>query len=106
MPVTVCSVLVAGSYTDSQGISVIRQHVADFITRRDGPQYPADPSKLFLLNGATEGIKAMFYMCMDVNVPCGVMIPIPQYPIYSASIAEFGAVKVKKCSQTVLLHSF
>jgi aspartate/methionine/tyrosine aminotransferase len=95
-----------GSYTDSQGISVIRQHVADFITRRDGPQYPADPSKLFLLNGATEGIKAVFYMCMDVNVPCGVMIPIPQYPIYSASIAEFGAVKVKKCSETVLLHSF
>jgi alanine transaminase len=84
-----------GSYTDSQGISVIRQHVADFITRRDGLQYPADPSKLFLLNGATEGIKAVFYMCMDPNLPCGVMIPIPQYPIYSASIAEFGAVKLE-----------
>ena len=87
----------AGSYTDSQGISVIRQHVADFITQRDGPEFPADPSKLFLLNGATEGIKAVFYMCMNSEVPCGAVIPIPQYPIYTASIAEFGAVKVCVC---------
>ena len=83
-----------GSYTDSQGILVIREHVADFITRRDGSDYPADPSKLFLLNGATDGIKAVFYLCMDPRVPCGVMIPIPQYPIYSASISEFGAKQV------------
>ena len=80
--------------------------MADFITRRDGPQFPADPSKLFLLNGATEGIKAVFYMCMDPKVPCGVMIPIPQYPIYSASISEFGAVKVHTCTMKsiALLH--
>ena len=83
-----------GSYTDSQGIGVIRQHVADFITQRDGPEYPGDPSQIFLLNGATDGIKGVFYMCMDSSVPCGVMIPIPQYPIYTASIAEFGAEKV------------
>ena len=71
---------------------MIRQHVADFITRRDG--YQGDPSKIFLLNGATEGIKAVFYMCMYPGEPCGVMIPIPQYPIYTASISEFGAEKV------------
>jgi alanine transaminase len=85
---------ITGSYTDSQGIHVIREHVADFITRRDGSEYPGDPSKLFLLNGATDGIKAVFYMCVDPGVPCGVMIPIPQYPIYTASISEFGAEKV------------
>jgi alanine transaminase len=85
----------AGSYTDSQGISVIRQHVAEFITRRDGPEFPGDPARLFLLNGATEGIKAVFYMCMDPGRACGVMIPIPQYPIYTASISEFGARKIE-----------
>jgi alanine transaminase len=74
---------------------VIREHVADFITRRDGSEYPGDPSKLFLLNGATDGIKAVFYMCVDPGVPCGVMIPIPQYPIYTASISEFGAEKIE-----------
>lgn len=84
-----------GSYTDSQGISVIRQHVAEFITRRDGPEFPGDPARLFLLNGATEGIKAVFYMCMDPGRACGVMIPIPQYPIYTASISEFGARKIE-----------
>ena len=74
---------------------MIRKHIADFITRRDGPEYPGDPTKINLLNGATDGIKAAFFMCMDPHVDCGVMIPIPQYPIYTASIAEFGAKKVR-----------
>lgn len=84
-----------GTYTDSRGISVVRKHIADFITKRDGTGFPADPNNIFLLNGATDGIKAILFTCMDQKTDCGVMIPIPQYPIYTASIAEFGAKKIE-----------
>jgi aspartate/methionine/tyrosine aminotransferase len=28
--------------------------------------------------------------------PAGFMIPIPQYPLYTATISEYGAEKVRK----------
>ncbi|GBP08679.1 Alanine aminotransferase 2 [Eumeta japonica] len=57
-----------GSYTVSFGIEMIRRHVAEYIERRDG--YPSDWQTI-----------------------C-VMIPIPQYPLYSASLAEYGLEQV------------
>ena len=46
-----------GSYTDSRGITVIRKHVQDFITARDG--IPANYENIYLTNGATDGIKVL-----------------------------------------------
>ncbi|XP_019849331.1 PREDICTED: alanine aminotransferase 1-like [Amphimedon queenslandica] len=78
-----------GSYTDSRGITIIRKHVQEFITARDG--IPANYESIFLTNGATDGIKAAIALCLMEDKKAGVMIPIPQYPLYSAAITELNA---------------
>lgn len=70
-----------GAYSDSQGTAKTRQFVADFILQRDG--FEADPTNIFLTNGASSGIQALF-QCLIAQTSDAVMIPIPQYPIYSA----------------------
>ncbi|XP_044735259.1 alanine aminotransferase 2-like isoform X2 [Chrysoperla carnea] len=78
-----------GSYTDSPGIEVIREHVAQYITKRDG--FPCSSDDIILSNGASDGIKSVLRLliCTIDGKQPGVMIPIPQYPLYSASLAEF-----------------
>ena len=44
----------AGSYTAAQGITVVRQDIADYISQRDG--YPTTYEDIFLTNGGAEGI--------------------------------------------------
>ncbi len=85
----------AGSYSDSSGIEIIRIHAAEYIKRRDGG-IPASPDNIILCAGASEGIRATLKLFMEPgNGPTpGVMIPIPQYPLYSASLAEFGMHQV------------
>ena len=46
----------SGSYTDSTGITAIRDDVAAYITSRDGG-VPASPDDVFLCSGASDGIK-------------------------------------------------
>ncbi|XP_065065372.1 alanine aminotransferase 1-like [Rhopilema esculentum] len=77
-----------GCYTDSQGIEFVRKSVAAYIEKRDG--YPADPGNIFLTNGASSGVKLMLECFVSSEVKSGVMIPIPQYPLYSATISEYG----------------
>ncbi|CAG0893698.1 unnamed protein product [Darwinula stevensoni] len=80
----------SGSYSDSAGIEVIRQDVANYIQERDGG-VPSNPDDILLCAGASEGIRAclkLLNQTIDGKKP-GVMIPIPQYPLYTASIAEF-----------------
>ncbi|XP_026327967.1 alanine aminotransferase 1-like isoform X2 [Hyposmocoma kahamanoa] len=79
----------AGAYTGSHGIDMIRKNVANYIKNRDG--YDSDFNNICLSGGASAAIK--YVMELFCNNPCkksGVMIPIPQYPLYSASIAQFG----------------
>lgn len=79
-----------GSYSESAGIEVIRKHVAEYIHNRDG--LPCDYRNIILSNGASDGIKSvlkLFNERLD-GKPSGVMVPIPQYPLYSATLAEFG----------------
>lgn len=79
-----------GSYTDSTGIEIIRKHVTQYIEDRDGG-IPSDPANIILSAGASGGIKALMSLlrCEINGKRPGVMIPIPQYPLYSATIAEF-----------------
>ena len=70
-----------GAYSHSQGILGFRQHVAEFIQRRDSG-YPA--GNIFLTNGASSGI-GMVLQGLLANNNDAVMIPIPQYPIYSGT---------------------
>jgi alanine transaminase len=72
-----------GSYSHSQGVPALRADVAQFIERRDG--YPCHPDNLFLTNGASAAI-GMILQALLADSTCGVLIPIPQYPIYSATV--------------------
>nr|AIT69942.1 alanine transaminase [Grateloupia turuturu] len=72
-----------GAYTESKGLPVVRERVAKALRKRDGVS--ADPDTIFLTNGASEGVKVLLQMIVrDPND--GVMIPIPQYPLYSATL--------------------
>lgn len=79
-----------GSYTDSTGMEVIRRQVADYITARDGIE--AHYENIYLTAGASPGIKQILALmnCPVDGKPPGVLIPIPQYPLYSATLAEYG----------------
>lgn len=87
-----------GAYTDSRGPFFIREAVADFINKRDGfnkskPQLSSNPDNIFLTDGASEGAKSVLELLIaDEND--GIMIPIPQYPLYSATIKRCGGVQV------------
>jgi len=83
-----------GSYSDSAGIEVVRQHCAEYIQRRDG--IPSDWQNIILSGGASGSIKAILALLrcpVDGKRP-GVMVPIPQYPLYSATIAEFDMAQI------------
>lgn len=80
-----------GAYTQSGGIPFIRQAVADFITKRDG--IPADEKHIILTDGASKGVLAAIQVLLK-NKNDGFMIPIPQYPLYSATIKLYGAEQI------------
>jgi len=79
-----------GSYSDSPGLEIIRRHVAEYIKQRDGG-IESDWQKIILCAGASEGIRACLKLLTGPggSKRPGVMIPIPQYPLYSASLAEY-----------------
>ncbi|XP_014471674.1 PREDICTED: alanine aminotransferase 1 [Dinoponera quadriceps] len=83
-----------GSYSESAGIECIRKHVAQYIQERDG--IPCDYRNIILSNGASDGIKSFLKLFNEkINgKPSGVLIPIPQYPLYSATLAEFGLTQI------------
>lgn len=81
-----------GAYTNSQGLNGVRQHVADYIQQRDGG-HPAYPGDIFLTNGASAGIEMVLNAIISTDHD-GIMIPIPQYPIYSALIARMGGRQI------------
>ena len=77
-----------GAYSHSQGAPVIRQSVARFIEKRDG--FAANPQDLFLCAGASSGVNTL------LNVIChsphaGILVPIPQYPLYTATLSLLNA---------------
>ena len=80
-----------GAYSHSQGILGLRKHVADYISQRDG--YPAYQGNIFLTNGASAAIGMVLQALLAQNNDA-VMIPIPQYPIYSALISKLGGRQV------------
>ncbi|KAI4142703.1 MAG: hypothetical protein LQ340_007256 [Diploschistes diacapsis] len=77
-----------GAYSQSQGAAGIRDSVAKFIERRDG--YSADPGSIFLSAGASSGVNTLMnVICSDPDT--GVLVPIPQYPLYTATLSLLGA---------------
>jgi alanine transaminase len=84
-----------GAYTHSQGLRSIRENVAKFITKRDGIEDQAliSPDSIFLTDGASPGVQSgLRALIRDGND--GIMIPIPQYPLYSATIQLHGGQQI------------
>lgn len=73
-----------GAYTHSQGIPHVRKSVSRFIEQRDG--HKSDPDSIFLTAGASPGVQLILQSIIQ-NDNVGIMIPIPQYPLYTATIA-------------------
>lgn len=77
-----------GAYSQSQGAPGIRKSVANFIERRDG--YPADAEHVYLSAGASSGVNTLMnVICATPNT--GVLVPIPQYPLYTATLSLLNA---------------
>jgi alanine transaminase len=77
-----------GAYSHSQGVPTIRESVAKFIERRDG--FSTDPKNLFLTGGASSGVNTLLNV-ICANKSSGVLVPIPQYPLYTATLALLNA---------------
>lgn len=85
-----------GSYTDSAGIEIIRKHIASYIEDRDGG-VESDWQNVFLSHGASQSVKSLMSLVnhsRKPGKPVGIMIPIPQYPLYSATLCEYGMHQV------------
>lgn len=77
-----------GAYSASAGAPGIKESVAKFIERRDG--FPADPKDIYLSAGASSGVNTLLHI-IAASPNTGVLVPIPQYPLYTASLAVLNA---------------
>ena len=76
-----------GAYSESKGVAFLREMVAAGIEKRDG--HPCDIEDLWLTDGASVGCHyLMKTLIRDAND--AMLVPIPQYPLYSATLALYG----------------
>lgn len=83
-----------GAYTNSQGPLEFRKDICRFIEKRDGlKEGICKEDMIFMTNGASSGIDLILTTLIS-SPNDGVMIPIPQYPIYSATIDRLNGKRV------------
>ncbi|GLH68007.1 aminotransferase class I/II-fold pyridoxal phosphate-dependent enzyme [Geothrix edaphica] len=75
-----------GAYSESRGVRFIREAVAEFILERD--HIGVDPDAIFLTDGASKGVQTALRLLIS-GPQDGIMVPIPQYPLYSATITLY-----------------
>ncbi|XP_061372721.1 glutamate--glyoxylate aminotransferase 2 [Gastrolobium bilobum] len=80
-----------GAYSDSRGLPGVRKEVAEYILRRDG--YPSDPELIYLTDGASKAVMQILNTIIRGQGD-GILVPVPQYPLYSATIALLGGTLV------------
>ena len=84
-----------GAYTsNSKGHMFIRKAIADYIEKRDGPAVQANWNNIYMTNGASEGVRTAFKLLIREKSD-GIMVPIPQYPLYTALLTLDGGTMVK-----------
>jgi aspartate/methionine/tyrosine aminotransferase len=76
-----------GAYSHSKGNLFIRQEVADFISRQND-NIKVNPENIIIGNGASEIVRLVIQMLIATPSD-GIMVSIPQYPLYSAAIALY-----------------
>ncbi|XP_054720721.1 alanine aminotransferase 2-like [Uloborus diversus] len=84
----------AGAYTYSEGIDLIREHVAQYMERRDG--FPAYAKNVILTSGSNEALRSILNV---LNTPTngnkiGVLVPIPRDPSFTTLLKEFGMIQI------------
>jgi aspartate/methionine/tyrosine aminotransferase len=80
-----------GAYSDSKGVRFIREAVAEFIRERD--DIGTDPEAIYLTDGASKGVQTALRILIS-GPNDGIMIPVPQYPLYSATITLYEGKQV------------
>ncbi|KAI2617764.1 PLP-dependent transferase [Hypoxylon sp. NC1633] len=80
-----------GAYSASAGVPAIKESIAKFLERRDG--FAADPSKIYLSAGASSGVNTLLHI-ISASPKTGVLVPIPQYPLYTASLSVLNSTCV------------
>ncbi|XP_035208108.1 alanine aminotransferase 2-like isoform X4 [Stegodyphus dumicola] len=82
----------AGAYTYSEGIDLIREHIAQYLQRRDGVQASAE--NVILTAGASEALRSILNVLNSPNDGnrIGVMVPVPRDPSFTSLLNEFGSV--------------
>jgi len=81
-----------GAYSHSKGAITVRKHVAEYIQERDG--FPSDSELVYLTSGASGGV-ALLMQVLIAGPSSGILIPIPQYPLYSATLSLYNAHQVE-----------
>uniref|UniRef100_A0A7S0JGZ5 Aminotransferase class I/classII large domain-containing protein n=1 Tax=Calcidiscus leptoporus TaxID=127549 RepID=A0A7S0JGZ5_9EUKA len=71
-----------GAYSDSQGVLVVREEVADFLRERDGCEI--DSGDIFLVDGASAGVRTLMQCLIGEPGVDAILAPSPVYPLYSA----------------------
>jgi len=85
-----------GAYSDSKGMLFVREAIAQFIMGRDsfgGVHQSADEKHIFLTDGASKGVQSALRLLISSKKD-GILIPIPQYPLYSATITLYGGQQI------------
>lgn len=73
-----------GAYSHSKGVLYFRKTVARYIEDRD--DHPSDPESIYLTAGASSAVNYLLSLLAD-GPKTGFLIPIPQYPLYTAALA-------------------
>lgn len=82
-----------GAYSESNGYKFVRERIAKFIEKRDQIGQEVSPDHVMLLDGASQGINLLLQTVVR-DRDDGIMIPIPQYPLYSALLTVIGCKEV------------
>jgi aspartate/methionine/tyrosine aminotransferase len=84
-----------GAYSHSKGALLFRQKIAQYIDRRDAVSGApkVNVEDIFITDGASPAVKTVLELLIRDEKDV-VLIPIPQYPLYSASIVRLGGTYV------------
>ncbi|KAI0847302.1 PLP-dependent transferase [Daldinia vernicosa] len=80
-----------GAYSASAGVPAIKESIAKFLERRDG--FRADPAHIYLSAGASSGVNTLLHVICAAPTT-GILVPIPQYPLYTASLSVLNSTCV------------
>ena len=80
-----------GAYSASAGVEFVREAVAKFIAKRDN--IPTNHDRIILTDGASKAAQSVIAAIIK-NQNDGLMVPVPQYPMYRAALTLAGGQSI------------